>query len=118
MSSNGWMNDDLAKVWLNNVLGILVFSCRLLVWDSFRCHTSEETKLIIKNLKLNQAIIPSGCTSIIQAPDECWNAPFKARMRKKWDTWMTSGGRTFTKGGNMRAPTKLDLVVLGERSMG
>ena len=111
MSSNGWMNEDLTKVWLNDVLGNLSFRYRLLVWDSFRCHISEATKSIIKNLKVDQAIIPGGCTSIIQAPDVCWIAPFKARMRKKWETWMASGEKTFTKGGNMRAPTKIDLVV-------
>ena len=51
MSANGWMNEELTKVWLNDVPGNLSFRYRLLVWDRFMCHISEATKSIIKNLK-------------------------------------------------------------------
>ena len=108
MWANGWMNQDLTDVWLNKLLGTLSFRHRLLVWDSFRCHISDATK---STMKIDMAVIPGGCTGIIQAPDVSWNATFKARIRDKWDTWMSLGDKTFTKGGNMRAPTRIDQLT-------
>ena len=38
-------------------------SKKLLVWDSFRAHISENTKKVIKSMKnLYTAVIPGGCT--------------------------------------------------------
>ena len=84
---------------LNEVLGTLSVSNRFLVWDSFRCHISDATKSRLKKLKVDQA------------PDVSWNSPFKTRIREKWDSWMARGEKTFTKGGNKRAPTRLDQVI-------
>ena len=30
-------------------------------------------------------IIPGGCTKYIQAPDVCWNKPFKVRIAELYD---------------------------------
>ena len=35
--------------------------------------------------------------------DVCLNKPFKDRLREKWMTWMMSGEKTFTPGGQLRA---------------
>ena len=37
------------------------------------------------------------------------NKPFKDRTRADWNKWMVDGEKSFTKGGNMRAP---DLTVV------
>ena len=34
-SPNGWMNDELTNVWVEEVWGSLTFGKRFLVWDSF-----------------------------------------------------------------------------------
>ena len=78
---------------LNEVLGTLSFSNRFLVWDSF------SDQVTLKKLKVDQA------------PDVSWNSPFKTRIREKWDSWMARGEKTFTKGGNVRAPARLDQVI-------
>ena len=37
-SRNGWMNEGLAKDWVDRVWGSLNFGRRLLVWDAYKCH--------------------------------------------------------------------------------
>ena len=64
-------------------------------------------------LKIDKALIPGGCTGLIQAPDVCWNKPFKDAYRELYDQWMDSG----TKAGNMRAPTKLEVVTWVDKSL-
>ena len=40
-SSNGWMNDSLTIDYLHSIIGTLSFTKRLVVWDAYKCHTSE-----------------------------------------------------------------------------
>ena len=42
-SPNGWMNNGLTRDYLRSVIGSLSFNQRLLVWDAYRCHTSDDT---------------------------------------------------------------------------
>ena len=55
------------------------------------------------------AVIPGGLTSVVQPLDICLNKPFKDLIRQYWSAWIIDGEKTFTKGGNMRAPP-LDLL--------
>lgn len=64
--SKTWMNDSLTENYLRRTFGPSFFHRRLLVWDSFRCHISEGTKKILKELKLETAVVPGGCTKFIQ----------------------------------------------------
>ena len=68
-SSNGWMNDSLTADYLQKIIGRLSFSKRLLLWDAYKCHTSEATKAELGRLKLDTAVVPGGCTKFIQAAD-------------------------------------------------
>lgn len=61
-----WFDDELTATYLNAVFGHSLFARRLLVWDSFRCHISVETKKLLKKNKLDTAVIPGGCTKFIQ----------------------------------------------------
>ena len=81
-----WMNQALTSKFLDEIIGGTVFpTSRLLVWDKFSCHISEATKAHLKRLKLESVIVPGGCTKYVQAPDVCWNAPFKSRIRERYD---------------------------------
>ena len=42
-SVNGWMNDALTINYLRTIISQLSFSTRLLVWDAYRCQTSQAT---------------------------------------------------------------------------
>ena len=77
-SSNGWMNDDLTMEYTKKVLGTFSFGRRFLAWDSYKCHMDSKVEASLKSSKIDQAIIPGGCTKFIQAPDVVWNKPFKA----------------------------------------
>ena len=75
----------------------------LLVWDSFSAHLTDTVKQQLHENKTATAVIPGGLTSLVQPLDVCLNKPFKDRLREKWMTWMMSGEKTFTPGGQLRA---------------
>ena len=86
------MNQALTEDCLNCVIGWPMFTPhRLLVWDSFKCLVSKETKDSLKKLKVDQAVIPGGCTGFIQEPDVCWSKPFKDSYTKSYDDWFEAG---------------------------
>ena len=56
------------------------------------------------------AMIPGGCTSLLQAPDISWNKPFKAAYASLYEEWVSSIGcleSNRTEAGNPRPPSKL-----------
>ena len=87
------------------IVGSSMFGKRLLAWDSYRCHISDATKKQLKKLQIDTAVIPRGCTEFIQAPDVYCNAPFKDKARHFYENWMLHGEKSYTKSGNMRAPS-------------
>ena len=98
------MNQELTEDYLRKVIGFPLFTpSRLLVWDSFKCHISEVTKTAMKKLKIHSAVIPGGCTGFVQAPDVCWNKPFKDMYTKCYDEWLENGKQDFTASGNPKA---------------
>ena len=108
-SANGWMNDELTMDWLKSVFTKFSFAHRLLVWDSYKCHTSESTKGEIRGYYTTMAVIPGGCTKYIQAPDVCWNKPFKTRITELYDSWLAGDkDKEFTKGGGNLNVIKID----------
>lgn len=111
-SVNGWMNEELTKDYLQRVIGKLSFKRRILVWDAYRCHLSEATRgELRKGCNITTAVIPGGCTKFIQAPDVCWNKPFKARLHELYDSWMAGDDdKEFTTGGNLKGPS-FELVL-------
>lgn len=106
-STNGWMNDTLTSDYLRTVIGQLSFRRRLLICDAYRCHTSEATRAETTRLRIDTCIVPGGCTKFIQAADVVWNASFKSHMRQLYDEWLSDPSQhEFTKGGNMKAPSR------------
>lgn len=106
-SKNGWMNEELTKDYLQRVMGKLCFRRRILVWDAYRCHLSEATKRELKSgYNITTAVIPGGCTKYLQAPDVCWNKPFKAALHELYDAWMVGDDdKEYTAAGNLKAPS-------------
>jgi len=103
-AKKSWFDNELTSELLNRVIGRGFFNKkRLLVWDSFRCHLSESTKSVCKQLKLDMAVIPGGTTKYIQPADVCWNKTFKQNMKHYYTSWLIHGEKHFTKGGNIKA---------------
>ena len=78
------------------------------------CHLSEAVRDSRRRKKVDTAVIPGGCTGLIQAPDVSWNRPFKSHLRNQYDEWLLSGEKTYTAAGNLRVVSKTtlcDMVV-------
>ena len=109
MTSNGWMNEDTTLTWIKNTWGTFSFGRRLLAWDAFRCHKTEAVKKELKTIRTDIAMIPGGCTGILQAPDVSWNKPFKSAFTDLYEAWVQNEAHkpaNKTKGGNCRPPSK------------
>ena len=68
-SSNGWMNEELALLWVNKIVGAFSFNKRLLAWDSYEAHMTESVSWNIKEISMENVIVPGGCTKYIQTPE-------------------------------------------------
>ena len=117
MSGNGWVNEEIIKWWLVQVWR-REDARKLLVWDAFRAHRTQDVKSLASRrndfgTNSDMAVIPGGCTGLLQPADVSWNKPFKSFIQDKWDTWMTSGQHTFTAAGRMRKPeNKVYLFII------
>ncbi|XP_044028000.1 uncharacterized protein LOC122864529 [Siniperca chuatsi] len=111
-SVNGWMNDALTADWLQSVVGKFNVNPRLLVWDSYRCHTGVATKAELKcGYNVTTAVIPGGCTKYIQPPAVMWNQPFKQSLQDAYDQWAAGDAdKEYTAGGNLKVPARRLLV--------
>ena len=55
-------------------------------------------------------VVPGGCTKYIQAPDVCWNAPFKELVTERYDEWRAEGSQEYTAQGNLNAPPRRKII--------
>ena len=90
-SSSAWMNEKLTLRRCDEVLGQFTFQKRLLAWDSFEAHITDEVKRKLTTSKAESLIVPGVCTKYIQAPDLSWNKPFKEKMQGFYDDWLANG---------------------------
>jgi len=106
VQEKGWMNETLVMRWVSDVWmtrpGGLRGTRSLLVWDMFRAHLCEGVKKKLKESRIRQAVIPGGCTSLLQPLDVSLNKPFKCGVRAAWNDWMVNGTHSYTKTNNRR----------------
>ena len=76
---------------------------------------TESVRKDLKEMNVDSMIILGGCTKYIQVPDVCWNKPFKERMTELYGQWLSEGVYQFTKGENMKPPSRKRIIewVLG-----
>ena len=106
LSPNGWMNITLTAEFVKQIWGPPQTNKRMLVWDSYKCHISASMKKAVQNTNTIMAVVPRGCTKLVQPADVSWNAPFKAAYHKLYETWLASGTMERSRGGNLCAPSK------------
>ena len=109
-SANGWMNEDLTLRCCNEILGKFSFRKRLLAWDSYEAHLTDDVKKSLTKSKIESVIIPGGCTKYIQAADVVWNKSFKGKIQEFYDDWLANGKHEYTDVGNMK-PVPRRLIV-------
>ena len=71
---------------------------------------TDSVKEAVKTSNSDLVIVPGGCTKYIQAPDVCWNKPFKEFFGTKYDHWMAEGVHQYTEAGNMKPPARKKIV--------
>uniref|UniRef100_K7GC97 HTH CENPB-type domain-containing protein n=1 Tax=Pelodiscus sinensis TaxID=13735 RepID=K7GC97_PELSI len=103
------MLDWLQTVWAKRPCG-LKRKRSLVVLDAFQCHCMLSIKKRLQQDKTDLAIIPGGMTKMLQPLDVTVNKPMKDALRRKWNTWLLEGERTFTAGRRMRTPTLQDVT--------
>ena len=109
-SANGWMNEDLTLRWCNEILGQFSFRKRLLAWDSYEAHLTDDVKKSLTKSKIESVIIPGGCAKYIQVPNVVWNKPFKGKIQEFYDDWLANGKHEYMDAGNMK-PVPRRLIV-------
>ena len=105
-SKNGWMNDELTAQWVDEVWGSFAFEQRFLVWDSFKCHISEDIKEHLRKMETTMGVIPGGCTKFLQPLDVSINKPFKSFFREYCDEWYRKGDFEYSKGGIIKPASR------------
>ena len=104
-AKSSWMDDHLTRDYLHRIIGKFSFTKRLMIWDSFRSHISQSTKNILRSMRVDSAIIPGGCTGLIQPADVNWNRSVKTHFTKSYDSWLADDAEhSYTAGGNMKPP--------------
>ena len=68
-SSNGWMDEEFVLKFLRQVLGTFSFKKRLFAWNTFEAHMTEDVRKFLKQMKTDDALIPRGCTTYSQVPN-------------------------------------------------
>ena len=90
----------------------------MLVLDSFRGHTMEEVKTLLKTGKTDLVVIPGGLTSMLQPLDVCINRPFKFALKQKYKEWMAGGNHQYTPTGKNKEAKSRSAVPLDRGHMG
>ncbi|CAK8671192.1 unnamed protein product [Clavelina lepadiformis] len=108
---NGWMNGNLTADWVEKVWTNFSFAKRMLVWDSFKCHISEDMKKQLQRYNTVMSVIPGGCTKYLQPLHVCINKPFKQYFREFYDEWFRKGEFEYTSGGKIKAPSHLKQIT-------
>lgn len=81
------------------------------MWDTYKCHLTNSVKYVVnKATNSDMSVIPGGLTGHIQPTDLCWNKRFKAAYKELYGQWTTAGEKTYTRAGNVRAPSKLQCL--------
>ena len=60
----------------------------LLVFDTFKDHLTDDILAILVKNNISHAVIPDGCTRMIQPLDVCLNKPFKTYISEAWEEYM------------------------------
>ena len=120
VQEKGWVDETVLSKWLNDVWfkrpGALLKKNSLLVWDMFRAHLLGKAKDTLKENKRCQAVIPGGCTSVLQPLDVCLNKLFKVNMRQRWNHWMVNAEK-HNKGREHTATRFKNCVRMGHRCL-
>ncbi|CAI7836010.1 unnamed protein product, partial [Closterium sp. NIES-53] len=97
----GWMDESLVQDWITQVMVPFLkplresTGCRreaLVVLDSYRGHLTEVVGQTMRMFRLSRAVIPGGCTPLVQPLDVSINRAFKCGVRHRYSSWFEEEG--------------------------
>jgi len=89
VQQKAWCDEAIMIRWINECLKVYTNRQRsLVVLDSFRCHIMDSIKKQLRKANAELAVIPGGCTSILQPLDVSVNKPFKGWLRASWTEYI------------------------------
>lgn len=87
-----WMDEDLMIRWIKEIWVPYIIGKggreSILCLDSFRAHLKDRVIAEYRQHRIHKAVIPGGCTSIIQPLDVSLSKPFKAILRAQWQQYI------------------------------
>ena len=97
---NAWCDQRVMDYWASTVFNPYIENSKggdsyqnsLLLMDNFSVHCTLETSKEIAKSETRMLLLPPNTTSKTQILDVGINKPLKVAMRKKWETWMATGG--------------------------
>lgn len=103
------MTSPVLQEWIRRVWGPNADDVRrLLVLDQVPIHKTEAAREALYARDTDVALIPGGCTSILQPADVSWMKPFKDALRERWATFFRVG--ELTPKGNAKKPSRQNVV--------
>mgnify|MGYP003466395840 FL=1 len=108
VNKNGWSNSEIMKKWIQKIWikrNDSFFKPKsLLIYDSARCHLTEEVKNEVKKYS-ELAVIPGGLTKSLQPLDLSVNKSFKSKLKIHWENWIINGCHIYNKTGKIKRAT-------------
>ena len=52
---------------------------------------TEDVRKLLKQVKIDDALILGGCTKYVQGPDVVWSKPLKGHIIESYYEWLASG---------------------------
>lgn len=112
-----WMDDTLMlqyidRIWKPHVRAAKVRES-ILTLDSFKAHISESSLAKLSSGNVHTAVIPGGCTSVLQPLDVSLNKPFKVVLRQCWQKYMLEQAEKMQSSqtsGKIPPPSRQDIV--------
>lgn len=109
-NEKGWMDENMMVNWLNKIYikrsgGFFHTDTSLLIYDSMCAHITSKIKEIVRRTNSVLAVIPGGCTKLLQPLDISVNRSFKTKLRHTWEHWMSFAEHEHTPSGNLKRPS-------------
>lgn len=100
-SNNGWINNGIMKIALQQIYKVTNGQKSILLLDQFTVHTSEFIINIAKEYNIELIYVPKGMTAIFQPLDVSINGILKQKAKKLWrnDRINNSEGSNTVKNG-------------------
>ena len=105
------MNKEFTLLYLKRVICSFSFQKKLLAWDTFEVYVTEPAKKLLKEMRIDNALIPGRFTKYIQTSNLLFKIPLKGCIIELYDKWIASRMHYYTETGNMKATSRHFIVT-------